>query len=530
VTGFAHEDEVLDWWLKLVEGIGSGNELFSRGLEQKFEQDKHAELARKLIELRPVIAEKISAAGLDEAYIRFEPDAYISELPLAGNLLYATPRQNITQEVLAAHADFIKLLRDLGLEKEILKLSVGVVEMFRQTFGPDGIDHPLFRKLGFDPDIYEALVELAHKYRTAQNLHEDDLALLLTVPFKITAAQIGPAFSGEMKAHILELRHEHADMLKDSLSDLFATIDPEKHASGLTVMENALFGKVCSTSGAKVNLLREVVGRVLVEAGLKSQVAGLIYDVPTGLGGTNLPSLFAERLAFIRASIKRPDVLILDHALASYGTNVRTTAAKRLRELMPGAILIFLEDKFEHPENFDVYVELKNGRIKDSETDGVQLDDSIASADLTQKLRALATTDLFSGMDRKQLRLLAFSARWVTFRAGDYVFRRGDDAADGAYLVLSGEAGLYFPNEGEKNHLVSTVVPGRLVGDLALIENEPRRLDMLVHKDIKALRIGREGFLSVVESDAATAFKLLQIVAGHLIEAAEDRYQPDKDE
>ena len=529
VTGFAHEDEVLDWWLKLVEGIGSGNELFCRGLEQKFEEDKHAELARKLVELRPKIAEKISTAGLGEYYIRFEPDAYNSELPLAGNLLYATPRQDITQKVLAARTDFIKLLRDLGLETEILKLSAGVVAMFRQTFGKDGTDHPLFRKLGFNPEIYETLVDVVHKYGTKQELHEDEYALLLTVPFRITAAQIGPAFSDEMKTHILTLRHANADLLKGSLSDLFATIDPAKYASGLTVMENALFGKVCSTSGAKMNLLREAVGGVLIDAGLKSQIAGLIYDVPTGLGGTNLPPLFAERLAFIRATIKRPDILILDHALASYGKNVRATAAKKLRELIPEATLIFLDDKFEHPENFDVYVELKHGRIKDGETDGIELGDNIASADLLKKLRALATTDLFSGMDRKQLRLLAFSARWVTFPAGEYIFRRGDDAADGAYLVLSGEAGLYFPNKGEESHLISTVPSGRLVGDLALIENEPRRLDMLVHKDIKALRIGREEFLSVVGSDAKTAFKLLQVVAGHLMNAAEDRYKPNQE-
>jgi len=324
-----------------------------------------------------------------------------------------------------------------------------------------------------------------------------------------------------MKANILKLRHGKADAsigiadaLKGSLSDLFAPLDPESYASGLTVMENVLYGKLCSTAGAKVGKLREIVAEVLIEAGLKGQIAGLIYDAPTGLGGANLPPLFAERLAFIRATIKRPDILILDHALASYGKNVRKNAAAKLRELMPDATLIYLEDKFEHPELFDVYVELKNGRIMDSETDGAQLDDNVASADLTRKLHALATTDLFSRMDRKQLRLLAFSARWVAFSAGDFVFKHGDDASDGAYLVLSGEAGLYYPME---NKLISTVLPGRLVGDLALIENVPRRLDMLVHEDIKALRIGREEFLSVVENDAASAFKLLQVVAGHLV-------------
>jgi len=528
VMGFKHIDDVLEWWLKLVEGMGSGNELFGRGLEQKFAHDKHPELADKLVALRPIIAEKISAAGLDEFYIRFERDAYNAELPLAGNLLYATPRLNITQEVLAAHKDFIKLLNDLGLETEILKLSQGVVEMFRQTFGVDGIDHPLFRKLGFNPETYEKLVELVHKYRTKKELLEDERALLLTVPFRITAAQIGPAFSDEMKTHILTLRHANAEITKDSLSDLFAPLDSATYAAGLTVMENVIFGKLCSTMGSKVNLLREIVAEVLIEAGLKSQVAGLIYDVPTGLGGTNLPSLFAERLAFIRASIKRPDILILDNALASYGTKVRANAAWKLRDLLPETTLIFLGNKFEHPENFDVYIELKNGRIKDSETDGTALDDNVASKDLTKKLRALATADLFSGMDRKQLRFLAFGARWVTFSAGEFVFKHGDDASDGAYLVLSGEAGLYYPLEDQEDQLISTVLPGRLVGDLTLIENVPRRLDMLVHEDIKALRIGREEFLSVVENDAASAFKLLQVVASHLMEAADGRFNSEQ--
>ena len=39
---------------------------------------------------------------------------------------------------------------------------------------------------------------------------------------------------------------------------------------------------------------------------------------------------------------------------------------------------------------------------------------------------------------------------------------------------------------------------------------------MLAETDLTCLRIGEEEFLAVVENDAATAFKLLQVVAGYV--------------
>jgi len=50
---------------------------------------------------------------------------------------------------------------------------------------------------------------------------------------------------------------------------------------------------------------------------------------------------------------------------------------------------------------------------------------------------------------------------------------------------------------------------------------------MRAHSDLTALHIGREEFLSVVENDAAIAFKLLQVVSGHRTQASEHRRDID---
>ena len=125
-------------------------------------------------------------------------------------------------------------------------------------------------------------------------------------------------------------------------------------------------------------------------------------------------------------------------------------------------------------------------------------------------------TPLFSGLNRKQLRLLAFGARWFEAEAGEVVFRKGDEPTDGAYMVIEGEAGLYLPQEEGNDRLITTVGPGNLVGELGLIRKVPRALSMQAETPLICLRIGEEEFLAVVENDAATAYRLLQVVAGYV--------------
>ena len=519
LAGFGTENELRKFWSNLVDCMDAKNTLFHRGLEQKFDPGKHAKLAQHLVELRPEIVDKIEAADLSSLLYPLKPGVYNPAFAIGENLLFAIPHGVINQQELAAHADFTRLLHDLKLEATMLDLAQNVVEMLYQTFGTDKTDHPLFLRLGLDAQSYEKTVALVHKNRgtTAKPLSKDELALIMTVPFLVSAEQIGPILSDAIKDQILEVVRLKSDLLQNRLTDLFVPLDQSACASGLTVLENAIFGKARSGAATKANVLRKIVADTLLDAGIKTLVSELIYDLPTGLGGSNLPSLYTEHIAFCRAAIKRPDILILNQVMASFDDNSRTAMSIELRKILPDTLLVYLDDSFQHPESFDVYIELENGRIKSKET--IQKGDAekTAGADLSKKLLALEKADLFVGLSRKQLRLLAFSARWFTAAAEKFIFRKGDDPADGAYLILEGEADFYLPVAGKEDKLVRTVGPGSLVGEISLIRNEARTLHMCAKTDLKALRIGKAEFLAVVENDAATALKLLQVISGYLI-------------
>jgi CRP-like cAMP-binding protein len=159
---------------------------------------------------------------------------------------------------------------------------------------------------------------------------------------------------------------------------------------------------------------------------------------------------------------------------------------------------------------------MRQGRLVSDVPHQEIAEDSAASQDLARKLRALEQTELFSGLNRRQLRLLAFGARWYSAEAGDVVFLKDDAASDGVYMIISGEAGLFLPQPGKEDRKIASVGPGHLVGELGLIRKEPRALSMVAETELTCLRIGEEEFLAVVENDANTAFKLLQVVAGYV--------------
>ncbi len=518
LAGLNTVEDLRDWWLQLIDGLGSGAALFQRGAEQTFEANEHPELVRKLVELRPKVQEAVVKAGLQQQALIFDRNAYNAALPVAENLLFATPCVPVTQEILTRQGVFLGQLRELGLDETLVSLTRDVIDMLRQIFGLDGTDHPLFRKLGLQAEVYEAAVELVERTRNegVSGLDDGQLANLLAVPFVISAEQIGPAFTDELKNRILELRQSHSEKLLQHLNDVFVPLKETEFAPGLTVMENALFGKVSQIGGARSDEVRKLIVDVLSENGARPLVVELIYDVPVSLGGQNLPAVFAEPLAFTRATIKKPDILILDNALASYDMETQIAVYKNLRDLLPNATVIYLNDQYENPDVFDMFIEIRQGRVVSDEGPADVEEDSAASADLARKLRALEQTPLFSGLDRRQLRLLAFGARWFQAQPGEVVFLKDDQPTDGAYVVLEGEAGLYLPQPEGPDQLIATVGSGALVGELGLIRKEPRALSMIAETDLSCLRIGEEEFLAVVENDAATAFKLMQVIAGYV--------------
>ncbi|MFY0646491.1 ABC transporter transmembrane domain-containing protein [Sulfitobacter geojensis] len=514
--------DVHDFWYDITEALGTADEIFDRMLDAQMDPEKHPELARRIVALRGEVHRKLVAQGLDKAIYRFDPDKFNPAVPLGGNLMFAAPRRDISQVGLAAEHSFLAMVIDQGLAEQGIAISQTLVEMLHRTFGRDGTDHPLFIALGIEEPLYEQLVDIAQRRRDKgdQALSTDEFALLLTVPFAFTAEQIGPAFPESFKKEILRIRKAKGPQLREQANEMFVPIEPDNYLPRLTILENLLYGRFSAVAGLQADLARDVVTDILAKHDMKRLVSQNLFDVPTTIGGSNLPAAFQQRAAFGRAVIKRPDVLVLNQLLVGKDAEAQARIRDRLSILLPQTTQIYINDTFAAPQDFDMHVEINNGQIDGVETtDQLDQQDS-ASDDLRRKLRIIARNDLFASLDRRHQRLLAFAAQWYTAEAGQRIFSAGD-RADAAYLCLSGLAELGHEDEDGIMHHVSDVAPGRLIGDLAVILDEPRQLHLVAAEEVRFLRIGAEQFRSVIESDRVVLLSLLRTVAGHLAGAAD---------
>ena len=516
IAGLESSDEIQDWWFQLVEAMGIDDFMVRRALRSRLDIEGQRELADAIVQLRPEIAKRLAQAGVDDIVQVYHPDKFNPLSPLGSNLLYALPTSALSQQSLSEVDNFVRILREQGITDEVMQLSTTLIENLLATFGNDGTDHPLFRRLNLDEELYQRLSAIIKKRREVgdEGLPLEDYSLLLTVPFAFSAEQIGPAFDETFKQRVLKIRKTSAKQMVQAMDGLFETIDPAKYYPVLTVMGNAIFGRVSRIAGVREAVIEDIIVDVLSEHGLRRQAAQTIYDLETVSGGINLPAVFRERVAFSRAGIKKPDILILGNSLASHDSQARDLMRERVSTLMPDTTKIFIERKISRPENYDLFVEIVDGRI-DGGARQQGLQDLDTRQDLNRKIDVIAKTEMFAKLERNQQSLLAFGAQWFSAESGRKIFTTGEEA-DAAYLCIEGLAGLYWPAANGETRLISEVVPGRLIGDLSVILNERRSLNLVALEDSLFLRIGATDLMAVIENDAMAASSLMRSVADNL--------------
>ncbi len=522
LAGLETRQDVNDWWYELVKAVGTEDVMFRRMVTDLMDPVARPELAEQIVGLRDEVHRKLQEKGLDKVVHRFDPDRFNPALPLGGNLMFATPLRSISQTGLASERSFLAMIIEQGLAAQGIAISQTLVETLHQTFGRDGTDHPLFTALGIEEDLYEQLVDIALRRRSEGDaaLSEDEFSLLLTVPFAFTAEQIGPGFPDTFKQEILAIRSKKGPQLRERTKDLFVPIQPETYLPRMTILENVLYGRISAVAGLQADLVLDVVSDVFKAHDLHKEVAVNVFDVPTRIGGSNISLMFQERASFSRAGMKRPDIMVMNQSLAGHDAQGQAKLRDRLSTLLPDTTQIYLDSSFANPDDFDMFIEIRSGRIDGvAQSDAPHQDDSI-SDDLRRKLRIISRNELFSNLDPRNQRLLAFAAQWYEVGKGQSIFTMGQ-RPDAVYLCLAGKGELYFRDDEGTAHHVSTVEPGRLIGDLAVIMNEPRQLDFVAIEDSQFLRLGADQFRSVIENDRVILLSLLRTVSGHLTGAAD---------
>jgi len=103
---------------------------------------------------------------------------------------------------------------------------------------------------------------------------------------------------------------------------------------------------------------------------------------------------------------------------------------------------------------------------------------------------------------------------YCAFVCGQTLFERGDPG-DVLYIVAEGQVEV---RAGEQ--LLEIIGPGGIVGEMALIDDQPRMATAIAHTDCLLTPVSRTHFLTLVQRNPRFALQVMRVMADRLRRAA----------
>lgn len=126
------------------------------------------------------------------------------------------------------------------------------------------------------------------------------------------------------------------------------------------------------------------------------------------------------------------------------------------------------------------------------------MDDSPVSSTTRDVAALLGSSDLFGGLDESILREFENRLEWLHLSSGETLMREGDPA-DCFYILISGRLRVTVEQEGNKEVAVGEVGRGEVVGEMAILTDEPRSATVIAIRDSELMMFSRAEFERLLE-------------------------------
>ena len=340
------------------------------GLRGRLDPDRQQDAARRVLEARRVLAERLEGGGLAHLVERFDPERYNANSPVSANLLFGTPIGPVFEgDGLARDAYVQKVLDEVRLSHDLLEVGAGVARMMIELFTGLHPEHVLFEEFSFisadDLPVFEGILK---RMETAgvENLLQPPRERLLSLAFKLVAARDPLELIDEkMQQRILEARRAFAAGLPEELRGSVEFFDPERYNAAASVQENVLFGTIVRGESGGRERVHAAITEVLDELDLRRTLIEVGLDYPVGTGGSRLSEAQRQKLAIAGAVLKRPDLMALNDATAVLDGATETALLDRLKAEFAGRSLVWSLHRPRLASAFDRVLVMEHGRLVD---------------------------------------------------------------------------------------------------------------------------------------------------------------------
>ena len=368
LAGATGPADLLPRMVDALRQVEIDEDIYSLGLRGTIDVAQRPDLAEKILTARQTLHGRLqneTYAGLVEA---FNADLYNKNLSVAENLLFGTPLgKQFDGDNIAADPYVQSVLKATGLELDLQRMGLTIAETMVELFSGLSPDNPLFEQYSFIsadelPNVRLLLQRLGGKGIEA--VPEAERSRLMTLPFRYIEARhrLG-LVDGAVEERLLVARHAFASGLPANLRGAVEFYDFGRYNSAATLQDNILFGRLVYGQAQADTRIGLLITEVLNELGLRDSAIGVGLEYNVGVAGKRLPATQRQKLGIARALIKRPQLLVVNEAVAVFDGRTQDRIRDNILAAADGRGVVWIANRPAQAEPFEQVVVMQAGKI-----------------------------------------------------------------------------------------------------------------------------------------------------------------------
>ncbi|MGH6891977.1 MAG: ABC transporter transmembrane domain-containing protein [Dongiaceae bacterium] len=367
-AGATDADGLTQRIIELLPLVELEDDIYQFGLRGRIDPEKQPEIAAQFLQARAAIRRRLQEPDVNHLVEPFDPARYNRNMTVAENLLFGTPRGAMFEfESLRDNKILASVIESAGLKPALMAMGAKIAETMVELFADLPPGHPFFEQFSFvSADDLPLVQQLLNRVQRSglDNVAPSDQQRLIAITFPYIEARhrLG-LIDAELEAKLLAARRAFAESLPAGFRNTIEFYDPQRYNAAATVQDNMLFGRLVYGQAQAAQKIFRMIFDVVSGLGIKSQVLAVGLEHGVGTGGKRLSATQRQKVALVRALVRRPRILILNNALAPLEAAIQARIVKALRREMADRCLILIADNAALWSGFDQVAVMRDGRV-----------------------------------------------------------------------------------------------------------------------------------------------------------------------
>ena len=147
--------------------------------------------------------------------------------------------------------------------------------------------------------------------------------------------------------------------------------------------------------------------------------------------------------------------------------------------------------------------------------------DTLATLSLMDRILFFKRVSLFEDLSPTDLKQVASIAEEELFADGDMIAQQGEPG-DALFVIVSGEVSVVIPKDG-RNVEAARRRSGDYVGEMSIVNREPRMATLIAVGDVRALCIDQKSFEGLIRERPEVSLAVIKVLSKRLKEATEQK-------